>query len=212
MFIMEPGPAILKINESSPMITPDKKLESYKTVNEFYSLQQQKKFAKSCDYLAPASGIKLKMKTKELLAKGYKNTIAIDLLAILLESQSSDATHKYIAYYMDEVKVHNIPELVDIQKLRLNQRNVFFNRIDGLKSSIQESGFSASAIDHLTFRQLFAPNRSDKILLNLYLENNNQSVAHLYPDKVVSKSLAGYRVHVQKYGDKWLIERISPLL
>ena len=82
--------------------------------------------------------------------------------------------------------------------------------LEVLKGRVAQAGLSAKTIDELTFEQLFAANRGDKISF-LLKRDTAQSTDALFPERSLRKSVSGYLITAGKYGKEWKVRKILPL-
>lgn len=188
---------------------PWETLPSFQVVEEFYSNIQEKEYASSYDLLAPDSMIKRKI-SKELFLEGYDNTISVRMLSILPQSITDKNTHEFIVYYLDGVETPVVPELKDAHRLRVRDIGTLTTKLEDLKARVDSSNLPPKTIDDLTFEQIFAPNRGDKIRL-LLKKDSGKSAEDLFPERVLRKSVSGYLITVGKYGKEWKVRKILPL-
>jgi hypothetical protein len=190
-------------------------LPSYKVVYSFYNDLQYKKLDDAWELLHPQLQEDKWHRNIEAFKNGYKDTLRIRLLAIILLEKSSPASHDYVVYYVDQVDSPIIPGLENVSSKTLKELVSLAENVDSVRQVLSSGGFDTQVFDNITMCDLAAPNRGVKI--SWILENcpssnlNRKKFDELFPVKRTVEFISAYRVITESTDQGWKIRKTESL-
>jgi hypothetical protein len=205
-FIILTGVELQLVDHYSPTIASR---PSYKVVRDFYNDLQYKRYADAWRMLHPSLRDQRWHGNFEAFKKGYKDTLNISLLAIMLETEGSAASDDYVVYYVDEVNSPELPGLERMLNLPIKSFALCGSSVDTLREKLRSEGFDLNVFDNIPMRNLLAADRGEKI--GWILENQQapspgrRKFEDIFPQKRQVQFISAYRVKTQYTDDGWKI-------
>jgi hypothetical protein len=189
---------------------------SYKSVYSFYNDLQYKRFDAAWNLLHPDLQKGKWHGDIELFKKGYKDTLRISLLAIMLEKEGSPASNDYVVYYKDEVTCPVIPGFEQISSKQLKDFDALANSLNGARTLLRSEKFDVSVFDRLSLYDLMAPNRGARIAWILDNAPNSSPAGKkfedVFPQKRTVEFISAYEVTTQSTDNGWKISWTTPII
>lgn len=211
-FIILTGVELHLIDRFSPVYSGP----SYKVVNEFYTDLQYRRYAEAWKLLHPTLQAQRWHGSFETFQSGFKDTLNIGLLAILLDRQPSAASEEYVVYYVDEVNSPVIPGLERILNAPIRNFMSCSNSVDELRERLRSEGFDVDAFDNIPMHNLLAADRGERLEWLLEHQPNpnpaRKKFADLFPQKQKVQFISAYRVTTQNTDKGWTIIATSPII
>lgn len=213
-FIIITGLEIKLVDHFTP--NPLSSKPSYQAVLSFYDNLQYKRFHEAWNLIETDYQNSRWQGNREAFTEGFKHTVGIKLLAILLKTESSPASHEYVVYYVDQVDTPIIPGLEDLPSKPIKDIDILVQRIKDLRAQVSSEGFDVKVFDQVSLYQLMAPDHGMKItwLLDKHskLPTPTKRAETLFPQRHRVEFIKAFTITTQYTKEGWRISSMVPVL
>lgn len=195
--------------------TQDQNRDSYAVVDDFYRHLQNQRYDAAWQLLTKKFQMEVWNGDKQYFVDGYRDTIALHLLAIKLELAGSAVSDNYIVYYVDEVKAWVLPGLQALGSRRIKELKNIISAVDELRDTLQRGGYNVDNFDNnITIGDLMAPNRSIRLSWKLGHASGEENPPpetfnKLFKNRENKQFISAVRVFTQKTDMGWKISGLN---